>query len=166
MPHLLHQTTSNAFNMNYSRCKNVLRSTHGPGQDRKRLGTIPISKRRRDKKCRGATHSSRYNSLKLVPGRLPMRWPDWIMACVTMFSGLGSPTESVHDFLAIVAEEVGSADLLGLSNLQIQQTLSDSIPMVTHAINTTLESLPVSTALEIQSAIKCFQAWITLLPTK
>ncbi|KAM6501755.1 hypothetical protein JOM56_001732 [Amanita muscaria] len=105
-------------------------------------------------------------ALKLVPGRLPTRWPDWIMACVTMFSGLGSPTESVHDFLAIVAEEVGSADLLGSSKLQIQQTLTDSIPMVTHAINTTLESLPVSTALEIQSAIKCFQAWITLLPTK
>ncbi|KAM6493497.1 Armadillo-type fold [Amanita muscaria] len=104
-------------------------------------------------------------ALKLVPGRLPTRWPDWIMACVTMFSGLGSPMESVHDFLAIVAEEVGSADLLGSSKLQIQQTLTDSIPMVTHAINTTLESLPVSTALEIQSAIKCFQAWITLLPT-
>ncbi|KAM6488787.1 hypothetical protein JOM56_015755, partial [Amanita muscaria] len=94
-------------------------------------------------------------ALKLVPGRLPTRWPDWIMACVTMFSGLGSPTESVHDFLAIVAEEVGSVDLLGSSKLQIQQTLTDSIPMVTHAINTTLESLPVSTALEIQSAIKC-----------
>ncbi|KAM6492019.1 hypothetical protein JOM56_012657 [Amanita muscaria] len=94
-------------------------------------------------------------ALKLVPGRLPTRCPDWIMACVTMFSGLGSPTESVHDFLAIVAEEVGSVDLLGSSKLQIQQTLTDSIPMVTHTINTTLESLPVSTALEIQSAIKC-----------
>jgi hypothetical protein len=53
-------------------------------------------------------------ALKLVPGR-PTRWPDWIMACVTSFSGVGAPTEHILDFLAIVAEEVGSADLLGQS---------------------------------------------------
>jgi hypothetical protein len=50
-------------------------------------------------------------ALKLVPGR-PTRWPDWIMMCVTSFSGRGAATEHIHDFLAIVAEEVANADLL------------------------------------------------------
>lgn len=37
------------------------------------------------------------------------------MACVTTFSSRGTPPEQIHDFLAIVAEEVGNADLLGPS---------------------------------------------------
>ena len=53
-------------------------------------------------------------ALKLVPGH-PTRWPDWILACVTSFSGAGAPPEHIHSFLAIVAEEVGNADLLGSS---------------------------------------------------
>lgn len=35
------------------------------------------------------------------------------MGCVTIFSGRGAHTEQIHDFLAIVAEEVPNADLLG-----------------------------------------------------
>lgn len=53
-------------------------------------------------------------ALKLVPGH-PTLWPDWIMACVTMFSGRGASTGQIHDFLAIVAEEIASADLLPAS---------------------------------------------------
>jgi hypothetical protein len=53
-------------------------------------------------------------AMKLVPGR-PTCWPDWIMACVTSLSGRGAATEHIHDFLAIVAEEIGNADLLGSS---------------------------------------------------
>jgi hypothetical protein len=49
-----------------------------------------------------------------VPGH-PTRWPDWIVGCVTTFSGSGAATEHIHDFLAIVAEEVPNADLLGSS---------------------------------------------------
>lgn len=41
------------------------------------------------------------------------------MSCVTMFSGRGAPTEHIHDFLAIVAEEVPNADLLGPSKCVI-----------------------------------------------
>jgi hypothetical protein len=37
------------------------------------------------------------------------------MACVTSFSGVGAQTQYIHDFLAIAAEEVSSADLLGSS---------------------------------------------------
>jgi hypothetical protein len=104
-------------------------------------------------------------ALKLVPGR-PTRWPDWIMACVTSFSGVGAPSEHILDFLAIVAEEVGSADLLGSSKMQVQQTLIDGIPMVVHAIKTSVDRPRVTASnREIQSAIKCFQAWMNLLPT-
>ena len=35
------------------------------------------------------------------------------MGCVTIFSSRGAHTEQIHDFLAIVAEEVPNADLLG-----------------------------------------------------
>jgi hypothetical protein len=51
-------------------------------------------------------------ALKLAPV-YPTLWPDWIMACVTYLSGRGASTESILDFLAIVAEEVETADLLG-----------------------------------------------------
>ncbi|KAK2462484.1 hypothetical protein APHAL10511_005454 [Amanita phalloides] len=104
-------------------------------------------------------------ALKLVPCR-PSRWPEWIMACVTSFSGAGAQTEYIHDFLAIVAEEVNSADLLGSSKVQMQQSLNDAIPMVVHAVKSTVERPPGAVSVqEIQSALKCFQAWMNLLPT-
>lgn len=53
-------------------------------------------------------------ALKLVPGH-PTKWPDWILSCVTSFSGHGSSPESILDFLTIVAEEMETADLLGAS---------------------------------------------------
>jgi hypothetical protein len=37
------------------------------------------------------------------------------MGCVTYLSGRGASTESILDFLSIVAEEVESADLIGPS---------------------------------------------------
>jgi hypothetical protein len=51
-------------------------------------------------------------ALKLAPVH-PTQWPDWILASVTYFSGRGSPTEHILDFLSIAAEEVDTADLLG-----------------------------------------------------
>ncbi|KAF9456910.1 armadillo-type protein [Collybia nuda] len=93
-------------------------------------------------------------ALKLVPGH-PSRWPDWIMACVTIFSGRGAPPEQIHDFLAIVAEEVVGADLLGPSKIQIQQSLTDAMPMVLQAIGSALKF-----PLQIPSALKCLQAWM------
>ncbi|KAG6881707.1 hypothetical protein C0992_000381, partial [Termitomyces sp. T32_za158] len=51
-------------------------------------------------------------ALKLVPGH-PTRWPEWIMGCTMAFSGARAPAEYIHDFLAIVAEEAGNADLIG-----------------------------------------------------
>ncbi|PFH48182.1 hypothetical protein AMATHDRAFT_66058 [Amanita thiersii Skay4041] len=105
-------------------------------------------------------------ALKLVPGR-PNRWPDWILACVTAFSGHGASTDHIHDFLAIVAEEVGNADLVGSSKMQMQQSLNDAVHMVVQAVKSTIEhgsqSLPEH---ELQSALKCLQAWMNLLPTR
>ena len=57
-------------------------------------------------------------ALKLAPGH-PSRWPDWILSCVSAFSGQGASTEHIHDFLAIVAEEMANADLLGSSKYVI-----------------------------------------------
>ena len=53
-------------------------------------------------------------ALKLAPGH-PSRWPDWILSCVSALSNQGASTEHIHDFLAIVAEEIANADLLGPS---------------------------------------------------
>ncbi|KAF8064415.1 armadillo-type protein [Lyophyllum atratum] len=98
-------------------------------------------------------------ALKLVPGH-PSRWPDWIMACAMSFSGHRAPTEHIHDFLAIVAEEVGNADLLGPSKVQMQQSTKDATPMVVQAIRSSLESLE-----HIPSALRCLQAWMPSIPT-
>ncbi|KAF5376630.1 hypothetical protein D9615_007856 [Tricholomella constricta] len=98
-------------------------------------------------------------ALKLVPTH-PSRWPDWILACVMSFSGQGAPTEHIHDFLAIVAEEVGHADLFGPSKLQIQQSLKDAIPMVVQAVRSSLES-----SQDIPSALRCLQAWMSTIPS-
>ncbi|TFK33337.1 armadillo-type protein [Crucibulum laeve] len=104
-------------------------------------------------------------ALKLVPGR-PTRWPDWILACVAAFSGRGAPVEHIHDFLSIVAEEVNNADLIGASKSQMAQTLSDAVPMVVQSITSSINQ-PLQTILpqHVQSVLKCFQAWSTLLPS-
>ncbi|KAJ3573233.1 hypothetical protein NP233_g2568 [Leucocoprinus birnbaumii] len=101
-------------------------------------------------------------ALKLVPGH-PTKWPEWIMACVTMFSGRGAPTEQIHDFLGIVAEEVPNADLLGASKAQMSQSLMDAIPMVVQAVTSSIS--PTTPPHQIQSGLRCLQAWMTILPT-
>ncbi|KAG6844170.1 hypothetical protein H0H87_009289 [Tephrocybe sp. NHM501043] len=98
-------------------------------------------------------------ALKLVPGH-PTRWPEWIMACVMAFSGAGAPAQYIHDFLAIVAEEAGNADLIGPSKLQIRQSLQDAVPMVVQAVRTSLEI-----SQHIPSALKCLQAWMSIIPS-
>lgn len=50
-------------------------------------------------------------AIKLHPGT-PTRWPDWLCATLAVFSNIGVPREHLMDFLAIVAEEVETADLL------------------------------------------------------
>ncbi|KAG6908732.1 hypothetical protein DXG01_003577 [Tephrocybe rancida] len=98
-------------------------------------------------------------ALKLVPGR-PTRWPEWIMACAMAFSGAGAPAEHIHDFLAIVAEEAGHADLIGPSKLQVHQSLKDAVPMVVQAVRSSLEL-----SQHIPSALKCLQAWMAIIPS-
>lgn len=50
-------------------------------------------------------------AIKLHPST-PTRWPDWLRATLAVFSNIGVPQEHLMDFLAIVAEEVETADLL------------------------------------------------------
>ncbi|KAJ3868242.1 armadillo-type protein [Lentinula novae-zelandiae] len=104
-------------------------------------------------------------ALKLVPQH-PTRWPDWILHCVTSLSGNGASAEYILDFLSIVAEEVDTADLMGPSKSRMQQSMNDAIPLVIQAIRTSIES-PVNVAFshELSSALKCFQSWLSILPT-
>jgi hypothetical protein len=51
--------------------------------------------------------------------------------------------------------------------VQMQQTLNDAVPIVVHAVKSTVERPPGTVPVhEIQSALKCFQAWMNLLPTR
>ena len=50
-------------------------------------------------------------ALKLCP-QVPSQWPDFPSSCIQGLSSLGASAESLLDLLAIIAEEVDSADLL------------------------------------------------------
>ncbi|KIK52851.1 hypothetical protein GYMLUDRAFT_179628 [Collybiopsis luxurians FD-317 M1] len=104
-------------------------------------------------------------ALKLVSVH-PTRWPDWILHCVTSLSGNGAPSEHILDFLSIVAEEVGTADLVGPSEARMKQSMTDAVPMVIQAVRTSIER-PINTASsrEISSALKCLQSWLQHLAT-
>ncbi|KAL0062877.1 hypothetical protein AAF712_010197 [Marasmius tenuissimus] len=104
-------------------------------------------------------------ALKLVPQH-PTRWPDWILTCVTSMSGRGAATEHIHDFLAIVAEEVASADLIGSSKSRMQQSLLDATSMVIQAIKSSIDPpLNPSSHNDVLAALKSLQAWLSHLPS-
>ncbi|KAF9073098.1 ARM repeat-containing protein [Rhodocollybia butyracea] len=104
-------------------------------------------------------------ALKLVPQH-PTRWPDWILHCVTSLSGNGAPAEYVLDFLSIVAEEIGTADLVGPSKSRMQQTMKDATQMVVQAVQAAVERpINPTSSREVLAALKCFQAWLTNLAT-
>lgn len=92
----------------------------------------------------------------------------------------------MHDFLAIVAEEIANADLLGASKyvatfslvlvlivcsyisffirLQMRQSMTDATPMVVQAITACISqplgAIPSSNYL---SALRCLQMWMSFL---
>jgi hypothetical protein len=100
-------------------------------------------------------------ALRIAPGS-PSRWPDWIVSAVNSLSSSGMPPEQLLAFLTIVAEEVETADLLGSSKMQMHQSLLDASPMVVQAVITSI-TRPTLILPELQSALKCFQAWIYTL---
>ncbi|KAG2354786.1 ARM repeat-containing protein [Suillus spraguei] len=100
-------------------------------------------------------------ALRIAPGS-PSRWPDWIVSAVNSLSSSGMPPEQLLAFLTIVAEEVETADLLGSSKMQMHQSLLDASPMVIQAVITSI-TRPTLILSELQSALKCFQAWIYIL---
>ncbi|KAI0799725.1 ARM repeat-containing protein [Irpex lacteus] len=92
-------------------------------------------------------------------------WPEWPASCVQSLSSLGASTESLLDLLAIVAEEVESADLLAPQKTQMRRMLSDAVPMVTQAISSCVSRpRPHPSPNELRSALKCFEAWLPNLP--
>ncbi|KAG7094032.1 hypothetical protein E1B28_007654 [Marasmius oreades] len=104
-------------------------------------------------------------ALKLV-AQHPTRWPNWILTCVTSMSGRGAATDHILDFLAIVAEEVSSADLIGSSKSRMQQSLLDATTMVVQAMKSPIEG-PLNPASHnnVLAALKCLQAWLSYLPS-
>ncbi|KAH8988411.1 ARM repeat-containing protein [Lactarius akahatsu] len=102
-------------------------------------------------------------ALRLVP-QDPPRWPGWIIATATALSGAGASTENILDFFEIAVEEVNGADLL--SGEKMLQSLRDAVPLVTQAIASSI-ALPMDPARlgQLQSALKCFEAWIPNLPS-
>ncbi|KAH7927601.1 ARM repeat-containing protein [Leucogyrophana mollusca] len=102
-------------------------------------------------------------ALKLAPGS-SSQWPDWIVSSVKFLSSRGSASEHLLDYLSIVAEEVESADLLGPAKMQMQQSLLDASPMVVQAIMSSItQSREQMKTQELQSALKCLQAWMPVL---
>ena len=123
-------------------------------------------------------------ALRLVP-QDPPRWPDWIIATATALSGAGASTENILDFFEIAVEEVNSADLLAAKRcashccaaivvshpqpprIQMLQSLRDAVPLVTQAIASSLAPPLDPTRLgQLQSALRCFEAWIPNLPSR
>ncbi|KAI0369534.1 ARM repeat-containing protein [Pilatotrama ljubarskyi] len=103
-------------------------------------------------------------AIKLHPGN-PSRWPDWLSATLNTFSNMGVPREHLMDFLAIVAEEVESADLLPPGKTQMQASLAEAVPMVTQGITSCINSPTMQRSPhELSSALKCLQAWMSTLP--
>ncbi|KAH9966317.1 ARM repeat-containing protein [Lactifluus volemus] len=104
-------------------------------------------------------------ALRLVPQETP-HWPDWIITTATALSNAGASTEHILDFLEIAVEEVNGADLLPTKRSQMLQSLRDAIPLVTQAISSSivLSADPVRLR-QLQSALKCFEAWIPNLPS-
>jgi hypothetical protein len=121
-----------------------------------------------------------------VPQETP-HWPDWIITTATALSNAGASTEYILDFLEIAVEEANGADLLPTKRYdfascigqpillvstfprrsQMLQSLRDAIPLVTQAISSSIVPSTDSVRLrQLQSALKCFEAWIPNLPSK
>lgn len=110
----------------------------------------------------------------------PSKWPDWPQSTIQALSTLGASTESVLDFIAIIAEEIESVDLLppqkyvflvcSANNFstfprsRIRGMLVEAAPMVTQAIQSCIsQSRPYASPNELRSALKCFEAWLSFL---
>ncbi|KAK0237224.1 armadillo-type protein [Armillaria nabsnona] len=101
-------------------------------------------------------------ALKLA-SQHPTQWPDWILSCVTAFSGSGAQTGPILDFLTIVAEEVSTADLLGPNKTRMVDTMKDGSQIVLQAIRSSLDRSSAVPANQVLSAMKCFQSWLSYL---
>ncbi|KAI0714221.1 ARM repeat-containing protein [Cerioporus squamosus] len=103
-------------------------------------------------------------AIKLHPGQ-PSRWPDWVRSCIGIFSGMGVPREHILDFLAIVAEEMETADLLPPNKALMKTALADAVPLVVQAISDCIQSPAMQRSPhELDAALKCLQAWMSILP--
>ncbi|KAI0087502.1 ARM repeat-containing protein [Irpex rosettiformis] len=97
--------------------------------------------------------------------QIQQTWPEWPASCIQSLSALGASTEPLLDLLAIIAEEVDSADLLAPQKTQMRRMLSDAVPLVMQAISSCVSRpRPHPSPNELRSALKCFEAWLPNLP--
>ncbi|KIY50663.1 ARM repeat-containing protein [Fistulina hepatica ATCC 64428] len=101
-------------------------------------------------------------ALRLVPWQSgsSTRWPDWILSCVTAFSSRGAPAVEIHEFFAIIAEDISTADMIQRSRMQVRQSMHDASDMVVQSITRSLAS---PHADEIAAATGTLQAWLQFL---
>ncbi|RUS20345.1 armadillo-type protein [Endogone sp. FLAS-F59071] len=102
---------------------------------------------------------------------VPMHWSNFITDfCQVLQSGAqaqGKNPRNVQiallEFLTVVPEEVGTADLIGDRKAKINQELLDAIPLVISTLQTFIsDPAPLSDAdvAVKQKSLRCFQSWV------
>ncbi|KAJ7600482.1 armadillo-type protein [Mycena floridula] len=100
-------------------------------------------------------------SLRLVPRH--NAWPNWILYCVTTFSGAGAPNEHILEFLTVVVQNIDSANLTGASKGVMVSTLVDALGLVSQILEASMSNPQAKESL-IDSGLKCLTAWLPHLP--
>ncbi|GJE98643.1 hypothetical protein PsYK624_148780 [Phanerochaete sordida] len=102
-------------------------------------------------------------AIHLFP-KSPSQWPDWPQSCIQALSSRGATVEALLDFLAIVAEEVEVVALLPPLKQRIQGQLTESVPIVIQAVQTSMSRpRPHPAPSELRAALKCFSAWLPFM---
>ncbi|KAF9782538.1 armadillo-type protein [Thelephora terrestris] len=102
-------------------------------------------------------------ALKLSVNR-PLAWQNWIVFCINHFSERNISTGNILDFLAIVAEEAETTELLPNQKSALKESISDAVPVVMQAVMSTIEQLSRLPSQQFESALRCFAAWMPSIP--
>jgi hypothetical protein len=131
--------------------------------------------------------------LASLPSTEASHWGGWILDCVQTLSIRGAPSDYILEFLEIAAQEVNRADLLGpakcvsahsrafqpltkVQRARMRQTLLDVVSNVVQLITNVIQSVIVKkreqtstshgVVNELSQAVKCMEAWLSILPSR
>ncbi|KAJ6522588.1 hypothetical protein B0H19DRAFT_655372 [Mycena capillaripes] len=107
-------------------------------------------------------------AVRLVPvtGGGGSAWEGWVEGTVGALVGAGAPSAHIHEFLAGVAEDVASANMLPQPKIQLESSLRAAAPLVLQSISAVLASPPTNDADALPAALACLVSWLPnrLLP--